>query len=207
MNYFFYERIKSIDTRINLKRYITITRQLKKDAFEMNKWTVILKFWILRSKDYDKSYKIYLALEDIGLEEDEFKILTNFKKVNWYYVLKEFGYYSLEYKRKRASRMLSKKIIENNTDLLMTSAISELSDVLLVERQINRAGKSIDRIYIPSNERIKKELVDSQEFFKKFHRWTGNYPGHDEVKYEESVIRLLRLKTEFEKRKIEVVEI
>ena len=172
----------------------------------MNKWTDKLKFGASKSSNYDKSHKIFLT-QDLKLDIDEFKNLTNFTKVYRYDILDEYGYDMLKDKEKKAHEFLSKKIIENETDLIIGNAFWNLSDVLSIEKLINKGNKSIDRLYIPSPERREKLLAVSQESFKNFNRWIDEPPGRLEEVYEKATNSLKKLKKGLKNMNIEVVEI
>ena len=102
--------------------------------------------------------------------------------------------------------MLSKKIIETNTDLIIGDAVWNLSDVLSIEKRLNIANKSIDRVYIPSSERRKKSLAKSQEDYKNHSRWIDEPPGRLEELYDEFTETLKQLKNGLEKTNIQIVE-
>ena len=172
----------------------------------MNKWTDILKFGASKTQNYDKSNKIFLTLE-LNLDEDIFKSLINFKKVYRNEILDEFGYDLLKDKEDKAKEFLSKKITESDTDLVIGNAVWDLSDILSLETLINRANKSIDRVYIPSTERRKKSLLKSQEDYKNHSRWIDEPPGRLEELYDKFTDNLEHLKNGLDKTNIEVMEI
>ncbi len=172
----------------------------------MNKWTDKLKFRVSKTRNYDKSNKIYLTL-DLNLNEDIFQSLINFKKIYRNEILDEFGYDLLKDNEDKAKEFLSKKIIEYDTDLVIGNAVWNFSDILSIEKVINRANKSIDRVYIPSTERRKKSLLKSQADYKNHSRWIDEPQGRLEELYEKFTDTLGQLKSGLEKTNIEIVEI
>ncbi|QXP51061.1 hypothetical protein [Cellulophaga sp. HaHa_2_1] len=161
---------------------------------------------VSKTRNYDRSNRIYLTL-DLNLNEVIIRNLKNFKKITKNEILDEFGYDLLEDNENKAKEFLSEKIIRNDTDLIISNAICNLSDILSIEKFINSANKSIDRVYIPSTERRKKSLLKSQEDYRNHSRWIDEPPGRLEELYEEYTNTLEQLKSGLEKTNIEVVEI
>ena len=161
---------------------------------------------VSKTRNYDRSNRIYLTL-DLNLNEVIIQNLKNFKKITKNEILDEFGYDLLEDNENKAKEFLSEKIIRNDTDLIISNAICNLSDILSIEKFINSANKSIDRVYIPSIERRKKSLLKSQEDYRNHSRWIDEPPGRLEELYEEFTHTLEQLKIGLEKTNIEVVEI
>ncbi len=173
---------------------------------EMNKWFDRIKILGFQKRNYDKSYKIYLTL-NLELNEKDFQNLSSFKKVYRHEILDEFGYDLLKDNEDKAQEFLSKKIIENNTDLIIGNAIWNLSDVLSIEKKINKANKSIDRIYIPSTKRREKLLAESIDVYNNHSRWIDEPPGRLEELYEKFTTTLEVLKKGLEKTTIQIIEI
>ncbi len=172
----------------------------------MTKWIDKLKIGVFKKRHYDKSYKIYVTL-NVALNEKEFQNLTNFKKIYRHEILDEFGYDLLKDSEDKAQEFISKKIIESNTDLIIGNAIWNLSDVLSIEKKINKANKSIDRIYIPSVKRREKVLAESKDTYNNHSRWIDEPPGRLEELYDKFTTTLDGLKKELKKTNIQVIEL
>lgn len=171
----------------------------------MNNWISKLKLKVSSNSKSNHSNKIYLTLE-LGLDEIIIQDLITFSKLYRNDILDEFGYDILKDSEEKAIDLLSKKIIETNTDLIIGDAVWNLSDVLSIEKRLNIANKSIDRVYIPSSERRKKSLAKSQEDYKNHSRWIDEPPGRLEELYDEFTETLKQLKNGLEKTNIQIVE-
>ena len=171
----------------------------------MNNWISKLKSTVSSNSKNKNSNKIYLTLK-LGLNEVIIQDLITFQKVYRYDILDEFGYDILKDSEEKAIELLSTRIIENDTNLIIGDAVWNLSDVLSIEKMINKANKSIDRVYIPSSERRKKLLIKAQEDYKNHSRWINEPPGRLEELYNEFTETLEQLKNGLEKTNIQIVE-
>lgn len=172
----------------------------------MTNWISKLKSKVSSNTKSNNSNKIYLTLE-LGLNEIIIQDLITFHKVYRNDILNEFGYDMFKDSEEKAIELLSKRIIENDMDLIIGDAVWNLSDVLSIEKRINKANKSIDRVYIPSNERRKKSLAKAQEDYKNHSRWINEPPGRLEELYDEFTETLEQLKNGLKKTNIQIVEI
>ena len=143
----------------------------------------------------------------VGLSEDIIEDLETFQKVYRSDILDEFGYDILRDSEEKAIEFISKRIIKNNTDLIIGDAVWNLSDVLSIQKRIDKVNKSIDRVYVPSIERRRKSYVQAQEDYKNHSRWIDEPPGRLEENYDKFTETLNQLKSGLEKTTIQVVEI
>ena len=89
--------------------------------------------------------KIYLTL-GLGLNEDVIQNLTTFQKIQRNDILDEFGYDLLKDSKEKAIAFISARIIDNNSDLIIGNAVSDLSDILAINKIIKKATQLMENL-------------------------------------------------------------
>lgn len=156
--------------------------------------------------DKNSSTRICLTLNlDVSLPE--FDDLDNFERINKGEIPDPNPQLDYSKQKDHEFKLLISKINNSVTDILIGYAIWNIDDLKLIQKELNRHGKNISGVYLPSLTRREKILKQSLKEYAIYNRWTDYPPGYIEEQFEKSTDNIESIKNELKNSNIEIKEI
>jgi hypothetical protein len=145
---------------------------------------------------------------NLNVNEPCFDYLTDVYKINSADLLGKYSYDILKHTSHQRLSFIAEGILQSDESIgiLVGSAGYNYTDFMTIHTMLQKKGRAITAIFIPSQDRLASDLKEGQEIYRQHNRWLDYPPGHIENVHEERLKIIREIAMRFMRTGVKIIE-